>query len=284
MVLKETSFDVVIATRNRYDALALSVPLILSEKRQPKNLIVVDSSDNNEQIKSLILTLTANWPGKVVVLSAPPGLTRQRNLGLAYVKSDVVIFPDDDSLILPGAFEHMMRIYDLDIEGKIAGVCSAEEILPPDGLLDGSKSYALTSLDRITKKVIKVKNFIERRIIPDALLRHGRGLIKKHKQPSWLASENAIPVEFMTGFRMSYRSSVINRYKFSEVFSGYCLGEDTGASFLALREGLLIGARNAKIYHHKYPAKRANGYDMGLMQVINFAYVLSNSMQKFEAE
>jgi hypothetical protein len=130
--------------------------------------------------------------------------------------------------------------------------------------------------------VAKARDLFERNLIPNALLFHGRSLIAKHTIPSWLAYEDAIPVEYMTGFRMSFRASVINKYKFTEVFSGYCLAEDVGASFLALRDGLLVGARKARIYHHRYPGFRANGYIMGLVHIINIAYVLSKSMQTIE--
>ena len=43
-------FDVVIATRNRPQALELSIPLILGQSRQPKKLIVIDSSDDQTRV------------------------------------------------------------------------------------------------------------------------------------------------------------------------------------------------------------------------------------------
>lgn len=285
MTKRTNTFDVVIATRNRYDALKLSIPLMLSESRQPQNFVVVDSSDNHEQVRDLVYALTAGWHGKVVVLhETPPSSSRQRNIGLNYVTSDVVIFPDDDSLVLPGAFEAMMRIYDLDTENRISGVCSAEAISPPEGLFEKREAYELTFSEKAHKLIAKWRYALERIFIPDPLLMHGRNLMQKHTLPEWLAAENAVPVEYMTGFRMSFRTPVIRKYKFTEVFSGYCLAEDVGASFLALRDGLLVGARNALIYHHKFPGKRAGGYFIGLAQMINNAYVLAKSMQEYEAK
>jgi len=253
---------------------------MLLESRQPVNLIVVDSSDQHEPVKQLVQELTKGWPGNVVILyESLPSSSRQRNIGLDYVTSDVVIFPDDDSLILPGAFLNMMNIYDLDTNYSVSGVCSAEALLPPVGLIDSKESYKLSLGDKIHKQVAKWRYSLERLLIPDPLLIHGKQLTAAHPLPAWLELENAVPVEYMTGFRMSFRTQVIKKYKFTEVFSGYCLAEDVGASFLALRDGLLIGARNAQIYHHKFPSRRANGYFMGLVLMINNAYVLSKSME-----
>ena len=43
-------FDIVLATRNRPEALALSIPLMLSQSRQPGRLIVIDSSNDHAPV------------------------------------------------------------------------------------------------------------------------------------------------------------------------------------------------------------------------------------------
>ena len=66
------------------------------------------------------------------------GAAYQRNRGLDHVESEVVFFPDDDSLFHPGTSEAIMRAYELDTEGRIAGVCAADALEPPPGVLDAA--------------------------------------------------------------------------------------------------------------------------------------------------
>jgi len=279
-----TTFDVVIATRNRLDALNLSIPLMLAESRQPQKLIIVDSSDEHELVKELISKLTKGWSGEVVVIyESAPSSSRQRNIGMLHVISDVIIFPDDDSLIFPDTFEAMMHIYERDVDNNISAVCAAESISPPKGLLNNKESYDLTLADKVKKGIAKYRYAIEKVFIPNPLIVHGENINANKKNiPKWLDDENAIAVEYMTGFRMSFRSEVIKKHQFTEVFSGYCLAEDVEASFSAMNDGVLVGARNAKIYHHRYPSVRSRGYMMGYVQMVNNAYVLSKHM--FEGE
>ena len=118
------SYDVVIATRNRPQALTLSVPLLLQQDPQPQQIIVVDSSDNPDEISAVIASVRARChnPTPLRLITSPPGLPRQRNIGLKEVSAPVVFFPDDDLLVAPGALQAMLRIYDRDIDGTIGGV------------------------------------------------------------------------------------------------------------------------------------------------------------------
>ncbi|MGF6862350.1 hypothetical protein ABIE69_002936 [Rhodobacteraceae bacterium MBR-64] len=61
------TFDTVIATRNRPEALALSIPLILGQSRQPEKLIVIDSSDDHHAVKSVVEKAVRDWPGEVIL-------------------------------------------------------------------------------------------------------------------------------------------------------------------------------------------------------------------------
>ncbi|MBL6911122.1 MAG: glycosyltransferase, partial [Pirellulales bacterium] len=92
------SYSIAIATRNRLDALKLSIPLMLNQSRPPSQLIVVDSSDNHEPVKELVQSLTDKTPLDTIVYHSPKGLTRQRNKALEYVTHPIVFFPDDDSI------------------------------------------------------------------------------------------------------------------------------------------------------------------------------------------
>lgn len=126
-----TRYATIVATRNRPEALALSLPLMLGQSRLPEEIVVVDSSDDPAANKALIGRLASETDVPLHHITSRAGLSFQRNIGLERISSEVVFFPDDDSLVLPGALEAIMRIYDRDTCQIIGGVCSAEAKTPP---------------------------------------------------------------------------------------------------------------------------------------------------------
>ena len=92
----------------------------------------------------------------------------------------------------------------------------------------------------------------------------GRMLSGRHRTPDWVHNDDRlVVVEHMTGFRMSFRSAVIKKVMFDDKLKGYALSEDIDASLAAARSGILVGAHDAKIYHHRFPNGRENGFSLG---------------------
>jgi glycosyltransferase involved in cell wall biosynthesis len=277
--LQKTTYSTVIVTRNRPEALRLSLPLLLAQSRPPGEILVIDSSDDQSQNQALVEGLAAQTSIPLRHISSAMGMTVQRNVGLKLVSFPVVFFPDDDSLVLPGAMEEIMTIYDLDREGHIGGVCSAESKTAPPGVLEQQvAAYQMRLSDRIKARLARTRFALERKLVPDPFhLCAARKYRRLPKAADWLAGKNAILVPWMTGFRMSFRTELIRRTGFTEELGRYALFEDTDACFGILQSHVLVGARRAQIYHHKAPERRANGRAMGAMQILNRAYVLARS-------
>lgn len=271
-------YDVVIATRNRAEVLKVSIPLILEQSRPPQKLIVVDSSDNHEPVSQTITKITANYPVKMEILHSNPNLPHQRNIGLKYVESPVVIFPDDDSLWWPGVGEAIMNIYEQDTNGDIGGVCGRETARPPPNInITAGNVYKMRISDRIRQKIGRFRHKFDYRFCPDPLWIHGRSRWNVRPFPKWLHNIDAALVEFMGGFRMSFRTELIRKYGFDEdlgTYVGYAAYEDADASFKILQEKLLVGAHDAHVYHYKAPGKRANGFELGFILLFNRAYII----------
>ena len=269
------TFDAVIATRNRPEALALSIPLILSQDRLPEKLVVIDSSDDHAPAADAVARAVAasGYGGPVIVRHSPPGLTLQRNLGLQDVTADVVLFPDDDSLFHPGVSAALMEAYERD--PRVVGVCAADAAEPPEGALPAD-AYSMTAAQKRESAFALLRNRLERRVnaLNPALY---LGEVVKSRAPrfDWLADDDCVLVERMTGYRMSFRADAIRRSGFETAFAGYSLSEDVDASFAVARLGALIGARRARIYHHKHPGRRAKGFALGAMALTNRAYVIA---------
>ena len=267
-------YTTVIVTRHRPEALALSLPLILGQSHPPARTLVVDSSDDPSENQAIVAANRAASGQHVDHMASPPGMTVQRNVGLAKVDTPIVFFPDDDSLLHPGTMAEIMQAYAQDTEGLVGGVCAAEALTPPDGALSDAK-YAMSLGDRLRKPIAATRFWVERKLAPEPFLLAARRLMAERRYPDWVDGETIVPVEWMTGFRMSFRTDLIRAQGFDETLGRYAQFEDTDASLKILKSHALIGVRRAQIYHYKAPARRSGGFTMGAIQILNRAYLLA---------
>lgn len=269
---RQLGVDAVIATRNRAEALAVSVPLLLAQSYPLAKLIVIDSSDDHAPVAETLAAATQNWSGEVIVEHSAPGLPRQRNLGLRHVTADIVLFPDDDSLLHPGALEAIMEVYRRDRDGEVVGVAASEAFEPPSGALP-EDAWKPSTVHRREAAWAPLRYRIDRRLQASNPFFVLGGALQK-TPPSWLGAVRAVPVEYMTGFRMSFRTPAIKAIGFDETLTGHALGEDIEASFAVATKGTLVGARNAMIYHHRFPGGRGDGFRQGAVSVLNRTYIV----------
>lgn len=271
--IQHPHYDVAIATRNRPEALALSIPLILNQDPLPQQIVVVDSSDDHQTVKELVESILGPHEVPFEIIHSEPGLTLQRNICIAKAKAEIVFLPDDDSLFFPDTAQQILTVYALDHDKTIGGVCSAES---PESPLDqnDSSTYQMTLADRIKNQLSHLRCKLEQRFFKDPFIIHGRSVYPA-QQPDWFREHDVVPVEYMTGFRMTFRTAVVQSLVFDERLRKYGLFEDVDASFFVSSKKSLVGARQAKIYHHKFPSARANGYYLGYFQVFNRNYILA---------
>lgn len=269
------TYDVVLATRNRPAAVALSLPLLLKQTRPAAQILVVDSSDDPAPIRTLAQAAAAVAPMPVIYLRAAAGLTHQRNVGLARCSADVVIFPDDDSLLYPDAAAEIMAIYERDTGRVIAGVAARPvDHAPPE--TDGDLgAYAAEEVGAPRAALRRVRQTVKEALgFANPFVATGRALSAQHRAPDWLAAADATVVPYMTGFRMSFRRRVIAATGFDETLRRYGWFEDIDASYSALRRGLLVTAGKARLHHHRVASGRAAGHRMGLWAILNRTYVV----------
>ncbi len=128
---------------------------------------------------------------------------------------------------------------------------------------------------QLQQRIGAIRSKIEGRLIPDPASILGSSFYPPVRDtPHWFLSEDVVPVAWMTGFRMSFRSNIIRSVKFDEKLTRYSLFEDIDASFGAWKLGWVVGARRAKIYHFRSPEKRDGGFRLGAQQLLNKAYVI----------
>lgn len=173
------SYDVVIATRNRQAVLQLSVPLMLSQTPLPANFIVVDSSDDHDGVKRALESVfkKTNTSVYLEVLRSEAGSSLQRNVGLEFVKSPVVFFPDDDAFWFEGFAKNILRVYALDVREEVGAVCGTGLLTPPPGSVSLANVYRhLEFRDLLAPYLRRVMSRIED-LFPDPLF-----FRRKHSQ------------------------------------------------------------------------------------------------------
>jgi glycosyltransferase involved in cell wall biosynthesis len=270
-------YSIVIATRNRPAALRLSIPRMLTQTRLPSQLIVVDSSDDHEAVVAVVKACTEGHRIDWIIVNSERGLTRQRNIGLTHVTQPVVFFPDDDSIWFSDTAEAQLVVYERDHEEKIAAVCAAESpVPPPDWQIHAGPAYKMRTSHRVQQRFGAFRTRLETKFLPDPAKLLGRSFWPPRTQiPDWFDSQNVVFVEWMTGFRMSFRTSVARKIGFDENLSRYSLFEDIDASFGAWQLGWVVGARKGKVYHYRSPENRDDGRRLGAGQLLNKAYVVT---------
>jgi len=274
--MNQLPYSIAIATRNRLEALKLSIPRMLSQRRAPSQLVVVDSSDNHEPVRELVHFITEKLDIETSVIHGERGITQQRNKALEFVKHPIVFFPDDDSILFPNAASEIMKVYDADNDKRIAAVCAAESnVAPNDFLAITRNSYSMRFSDKVKARTARFRYSMEDWLVPDPAKILGRSFFRPafKRDDKWC--DSIIPVPWMTGFRMTFRTKVIRTCGFCRSFADYSLFEDIAASFAAWEQGAVVAATKAKIFHYRSPEKRGDAMRLGFEQLLNKAYVVA---------
>jgi len=269
-------FDIVIATRNRLDALRISLPLMLAQERLPARFILVDASDDQAGVKRGIerIFTEAGRETRLEIARSAPGSSLQRNAGLRLARSPVVFLPDDDSLWFRGVAQGVMRIYERDRGEQIAAVCPAESSEPPPEAGRILENSSRRNAMRFRSALGEIMNRFERAFFMDPIYLEGHARLRGKAAPAWLAEEHATLFGPMTGFQMTFRTGIIRRCGFDERLGRYSLMEDRDASLHALSDRLIVCANRARVYHNKAPGKRTDDFEWGAINILNRAYVV----------
>ena len=115
-----------VPTLNRIEVLEAAVRCALAQTRPPVEIAVVDASPEWCAHRDRIEAITKGSGVRLHYEAAPAKSSAvQRNTALARVTADVVFFFDDDTLMHPACAETLMRVYEIDRDGRIAGACAA---------------------------------------------------------------------------------------------------------------------------------------------------------------
>jgi GT2 family glycosyltransferase len=248
----------VVATRNRPASLLDSVRSLLAQTVLPRELCIVDSSAETPARAEIERMCSEAGIDLVYVHPSPPGLPRQRNIGIAHTAGDPVFFTDDDVVMAPDAHEAALAEY---------------ERWGPE--LGGVRSSPLDP-HRPAKAVVLL-----RRLFglggwwPDASGRVRGGFFGENAN----ALAEPKPVEFFPGPFFSFRREVFEHERFDEELEGYAFKEDIDFSYRVWKRGyLLVQTPKARVQHLRVGEDRLSPYDLQRMWLGNQFYLHRKNM------
>jgi glycosyltransferase involved in cell wall biosynthesis len=266
------TWSLVVATYKRRHILRRCVELAAKQTRQPLEVIVVDASPDWEAGRDEILAGLAPRHPEIRWEHVPArrrSIAAQRNQGIGLSRADVVFLIDDDSLMYPDCAERVMRVYEADEGGVVAGVMADEAAAPPDvpapaggapGGPDPGRPHGI--LRRWKDRLLRWLN-VENYLLPyDEHLRFPPA-------PGPVAALPTFAIPRLYGAWMTFRRRVVLREPFEEILDAYAYLEDSDASYRASRHGLLLVAQGARLCHVQDPSGRLSPYTLAVLGALN---------------
>jgi glycosyltransferase involved in cell wall biosynthesis len=296
IITNSLTWSLVVSTYRREKILPMALDLAVRQTRPPREIIVVDASENWEQTREAILsTIAPRHPDSrwIYVQAEHRSLTLQRNQGVLLATSDILFLIDDDSLMYPDCAERIMEVYEADHEHKILGVESNVVDQPPlqsvsiqDARQKVGVSASLLSLSR--REFFWKHRFLSRLFIMDTKDHFipYEGYFRDYPVPESVKKLNVTPVRIFDGFRMTYRREIFAKENFEPLFLYYAVAEDSDLSYRVSRHGALVMAVDARLHHYQSRSGRLSIRSVAALAGLNMALCLrkhSNNLRRDQA-
>jgi GT2 family glycosyltransferase len=280
MSQNKLDYGLVIATYKREALLPRCLRCVLQQTVIPKEIIIVDASPYWETTRTQIMQElaakkypTIDWK---YVQAKCVSSSHQRNQGIDLATADILFLIDDDSFMYPDCAEEIMRIYSRDVDKKVLGIMAVLAPTPPPSDSEGEqpleikKSSTIRSFFREKLQLLRFK-LIE---MIDPLVQDSTLLPPYDNQP--IQHEFKIPddikahhVPDLLGWGMTFRRQVFEQIRFEELLERYAISEDTDVSYRVARQGVLLRALNARIYHMKAEGGRLSRFALAVLSAFN---------------
>lgn len=233
-------FSVVVPTMNRSEDLKELFQSILRQILLPKEVIVVDDS-NDDKVKILVEQVYDDFSRKNVALKylrgAGKGISAARNMGLAKVTGTVYCGVDDDVVLDKDYLKEISEVYQ-----------KYPTAIGVGGFIPMNSRRPISSLENSLRKVFFLFHIEEDgcRMLPSG----------KPTYPSHLSK--VITCDYLTGNNSCYRMQLLRDFEYDENLEGYSLGEDIAFSYsiqMRYANSLYMTPR-ARVVHKESPSGR----------------------------
>ncbi|MEP6802073.1 MAG: glycosyltransferase [Acidobacteriota bacterium] len=250
-----TGCTVVVCTHRREKSLAAFLESLRRQDPPPQAIVIVDAS-SDEDTQRLVSEDPElySFSGCLTYLRVQgrwKGLTRQRNFALQWVRTDLLVFFDDDVVLLPGCLAEMQRVH-REYGPAVVGVGAIVHNEGPEPHL---------------RKVWRFR----RRLGIVATLEPGRYSRSGMSTP-WgaIGADRALlEGDWLPGCGMMWKTATVVDLGFNDAFEGYSLGEDVDFSLRARQKGKLIMTPAARLLHLQPKGGRPDGFKLGYFTIYN---------------
>lgn len=224
--------SVIIPTYRRVYSVTRLLDCLARQDTDGFEVLVVDGSGDGTPDHAAFVCLTEAHAHHLDIrlLSAPKGLTRQRNAGLRAARGAVIVFFDDDVSFGPHFLAQVRELFlrpDLQDVGGIGGYDTRNYGRPI------SFRWRLRALLRVVP-----------RLRPGAIDRLGRSVPVSLAKPF----SGFLPLGYLYGFCMIYRRTAIDGLQFDEDLDTYA-GEDRDFSARVARRWRLLLCGDLQLEH-----------------------------------
>jgi GT2 family glycosyltransferase len=268
-----------IATYRRPDILLECLRHLLKQARMPEEVVIADASPDAGKTRERILQELPELPRvtRFAHLESPAGLTLQRNHILDHTHSDVILFPDDDTLMSPQYVDRIMAVYEADTDGKVGGV---EGAVTEGGPIPGAPAPALEGRGRRALRWLRgLPEAAVRLVVHSVIDRFGVDyyppsvMAPVHGVPESLKQMPVVPVRTLYGCVMSYRRPLACRYRFNESLKYYAYMEDFEISYRIGKDYAMLRCLEAPARHLRVQGGRLHPSLVHYLCLINVAYI-----------
>jgi glycosyltransferase involved in cell wall biosynthesis len=246
--------SIIVCTYRRADELEHLLECLARQTCRTFEVLVVDGSGDDATVRRRVAAVAERQGARLPMrlIAAPTGLTRQRNVGLAEARGDLIAFLDDDVSVGPEFLATALACFAQPDMADVGGITGFDTAYYPQPItLIWRLRYWLGVIPRLE---------------PGAVDRLGR------RAPIEFAGRTPArqPVGWLPGFCMIYRRQAAATRRFDEALPTYG-GEDRAFSLEVGTEWRLVLCAELTLEHRRSTTARAdevsglfqNGFGMG---------------------
>ncbi|PWH17231.1 MAG: hypothetical protein DDG59_08310 [Anaerolineae bacterium] len=238
------SLSVIICTKDRPQDLQQCLDSILTGKRLPDEIIIIDDGDlNAARLQQMIL---AKGIKLIYRHKSPPNVNASRNLAVTLASGDILSFLDDDVILDQAYYDVVMKAFEEDQTQSIAGIT---------GVID----IHTNPIKRLFLRFFGLESNQPGKVQASGAVT----LVRKGE------IDTPTKVEWLSGCNMNFRRWVFEDTRFDERDSGYIWGDDRDFTYPLGKKYTLIALPKASLIHKKSPISRGSAKNLGRMEIFH---------------
>jgi GT2 family glycosyltransferase len=262
-----------IVTYKRPDMLMECLQAVVNQTRPPQMIAIADASPDadltEERIQKEFPTIAKQFT--FIFLKTPAGIPIQRNAILDAIDQDVILFIDDDSLLNPDFVEHLLPIYEADINKEVGGV---------EGVaIEGSQLVKESASKNVNSRRVSIHEAIlwcRAKYLGPFFPKET--FIPIHPIPEKLKLFHVTARSHLYGCIMSYRVPIAKKNRFNENLKKYAFMEDFEFSYRVNKTHALLQCDDCKAQHLKHLGGRMDPSLVHYFYLINLAYICRTAL------